>query len=215
MRRQVDIRCMQSNAGGSLEVDFRQDMASSKTFDALLRKKSSSVPPLEDAASNRFWIRGAWAAISNSVHHSQVIISGKQACKINEVQRRIYILCAKPTRIFGLTWKMPSYYFAFLTKKKTGNDIIFASGSPFKNVDLGNGEIGYCNEGNNMYRFPGIGLGTLLSRARIISDGKLQVAAEWQVRIVQITQENGQSRTNTDTGTERVQKSRKIAINGQ
>ncbi|GJR30068.1 hypothetical protein Tco_1106300 [Tanacetum coccineum] len=111
-------------------------------LDALLRKKSSLVPPLEDAASNRFWIRGAWAAISNSVHHSQVIISGKQACKINEVQRRIYILCAKPTRIFGLTWKMPSYYFAFLSKKKTGNDIIFASGSPFKNVDLGNGVIG-------------------------------------------------------------------------
>ncbi|GJW49145.1 kinase-like domain-containing protein [Tanacetum coccineum] len=48
-------------------------------------------------------------------------------------------------------------------------------------VQDGNGEIGYCNEGNNMYRFPGIGLGTLLSRARIISDGKLQVAAEWQV----------------------------------
>ncbi|PWA49451.1 malic oxidoreductase [Artemisia annua] len=60
-----------------------------------------------------------------------------------------------------------------------GKNIIFASGSPFKNVDLGNGEIGYCNQGNNMYLFPGIGLGTLLSGARIISDGMLQAAAEW------------------------------------
>ncbi|GJZ11460.1 retrovirus-related pol polyprotein from transposon TNT 1-94 [Tanacetum coccineum] len=35
------------------------------------------------------------------------------------------------------------------------------------------------------------------------------------VQIVQKSQENGQSRTNMDTGTEKVQKSQKIAINGQ
>ncbi|OVA06863.1 Malic oxidoreductase [Macleaya cordata] len=59
-----------------------------------------------------------------------------------------------------------------------GDDIIFASGSPFKDVDLGNGQIGHCNQGNNMYLFPGIGLGTLLSGSRVISDGMLQAAAE-------------------------------------
>ncbi|KAM7257928.1 hypothetical protein ACFE04_013669 [Oxalis oulophora] len=59
-----------------------------------------------------------------------------------------------------------------------GDDVIFSSGSPFKDVDLGNGKIGHCNQGNNMYLFPGIGLGTLLSGAKIISDGMLQAAAE-------------------------------------
>ncbi|KAF9687636.1 hypothetical protein SADUNF_Sadunf02G0113800 [Salix dunnii] len=59
-----------------------------------------------------------------------------------------------------------------------GDNIIFASGSPFKDVDFGNGHIGHCNQGNNMYLFPGIGLGTLLSGSRIISDGMLQAAAE-------------------------------------
>ncbi|KAL9429846.1 hypothetical protein AB3S75_025270 [Citrus x aurantiifolia] len=59
-----------------------------------------------------------------------------------------------------------------------GDNIIFASGSPFKDVDLGNGHIGHCNQGNNMYLFPGVGLGTLLSGSRIISDGMLQAAAE-------------------------------------
>ncbi|PRQ57015.1 putative malate dehydrogenase (decarboxylating) [Rosa chinensis] len=59
-----------------------------------------------------------------------------------------------------------------------GDNVVFASGSPFKDVDLGNGHIGHCNQGNNMYLFPGIGLGTLLSGSRVISDGMLQVAAE-------------------------------------
>ncbi|KAL6981389.1 malate dehydrogenase (decarboxylating) [Sarracenia purpurea var. burkii] len=59
-----------------------------------------------------------------------------------------------------------------------GENVIFASGSPFKDVDLGNGHIGHCNQGNNMYLFPGIGLGTLLSGSRIVSDGMLQAAAE-------------------------------------
>ncbi|MED6183164.1 hypothetical protein PIB30_035483 [Stylosanthes scabra] len=59
-----------------------------------------------------------------------------------------------------------------------GENIVFASGSPFENVNLGNGKIGHVNQANNMYLFPGIGLGTLLSGARLITDGMLQEAAE-------------------------------------
>ncbi|KAK9076416.1 hypothetical protein SSX86_004750 [Deinandra increscens subsp. villosa] len=59
-----------------------------------------------------------------------------------------------------------------------GENIVFGSGSPFKNVDLGNGKVGYVNQANNMYLFPGIGLGALLSGARIVSDGMLQAASE-------------------------------------
>eukprot|EP00271_Cylindrocystis_brebissonii_P007423 TRINITY_DN20955_c0_g1_i1.p1 TRINITY_DN20955_c0_g1~~TRINITY_DN20955_c0_g1_i1.p1 ORF type:complete len:709 (-),score=90.97 TRINITY_DN20955_c0_g1_i1:441-2516(-) len=61
--------------------------------------------------------------------------------------------------------------------KTVGSHIIFASGSPFEDVDLGNGVTGHANQGNNMYLFPGIGLGTLLSGARTISDGMLHAAA--------------------------------------
>ncbi|KAA8520603.1 hypothetical protein F0562_014859 [Nyssa sinensis] len=62
--------------------------------------------------------------------------------------------------------------------KHAGENIVFASGSPFENVDLGNGKVGHVNQANNMYLFPGIGLGTLLSGAHFISDGMLQAAAE-------------------------------------
>jgi malate dehydrogenase (decarboxylating) len=62
--------------------------------------------------------------------------------------------------------------------KYAGENIVFASGSPFDNVQLGNGKVGHVNQANNMYLFPGIGLGTLLSGAHFISDGMLQAAAE-------------------------------------
>ncbi|KAI7993674.1 hypothetical protein LOK49_LG11G00728 [Camellia lanceoleosa] len=55
---------------------------------------------------------------------------------------------------------------------------VFASGSPFKNVDLGNGKVGHVNQANNMYLFPGIGMGALLSGARLISDGMSQAVSE-------------------------------------
>lgn len=62
--------------------------------------------------------------------------------------------------------------------KHAGENIVFGSGSPFENVDLGNGKVGHVNQANNMYLFPGIGLGALLSGAHFISDGMLQAAAE-------------------------------------
>ncbi|KAM7472168.1 hypothetical protein LguiA_010351 [Lonicera macranthoides] len=62
--------------------------------------------------------------------------------------------------------------------KHAGEEIVFASGSPFENVELVNGKVGHVNQANNMYLFPGIGLGTLLSGAHFISDGMLQAAAE-------------------------------------
>ncbi|XP_028095781.1 NAD-dependent malic enzyme 59 kDa isoform, mitochondrial-like isoform X2 [Camellia sinensis] len=55
-----------------------------------------------------------------------------------------------------------------------GENIVFASGSPFKNIDLGTGKVGHVKQANNMYLFPRIGMGALLSGAHLISDGMSQ-----------------------------------------
>ncbi|KAJ7564625.1 hypothetical protein O6H91_02G026700 [Diphasiastrum complanatum] len=62
--------------------------------------------------------------------------------------------------------------------KYVGDHIIFASGSPFEDVDLGDGKVGHVNQGNNMYLFPGIGLGSLICGARVITDGMINAGAE-------------------------------------
>ncbi|GMP42271.1 hypothetical protein CsSME_00012125 [Camellia sinensis var. sinensis] len=55
-----------------------------------------------------------------------------------------------------------------------GENIVFANGSLFKNIDLGNGKVGHVNQTNNMYLFLRIGMGALLSGAHLISDGMSQ-----------------------------------------
>ncbi|KAM4056144.1 malic enzyme, NAD binding domain-containing protein [Hirsutella rhossiliensis] len=65
----------------------------------------------------------------------------------------------------------------------TDGAVIFASGSPFQsytaNVDAEAGPVTYHpNQGNNVYVFPGLGLGAILAKASRVTDDMVYTAAE-------------------------------------
>jgi malate dehydrogenase (oxaloacetate-decarboxylating)(NADP+) len=60
----------------------------------------------------------------------------------------------------------------------TDGRCIFASGSPFQPVEFRDGRTLYPSQCNNMYVFPGIGLGATICGARMVTDRMLYVAAE-------------------------------------
>ncbi|TEB39908.1 malate dehydrogenase [Coprinellus micaceus] len=60
--------------------------------------------------------------------------------------------------------------------KWTNGSVIFASGSPYKTLEY-NGKRYEPGQGNNMYIFPGIGLGAILAKARHITDSMVEQAS--------------------------------------
>lgn len=65
----------------------------------------------------------------------------------------------------------------------TGGEAIFASGSPFDPVQL-NGRTHVPGQGNNMFIFPGIGLGAVVCGARKVTDGMFFLAAKTLAHMV-------------------------------
>ncbi len=66
----------------------------------------------------------------------------------------------------------------FMIHSATDGRAIFASGSPFPDYQHLSGKICKSNQANNMYIFPGIGLGAVLGKCRIVSDAMILTAAE-------------------------------------
>lgn len=59
---------------------------------------------------------------------------------------------------------------------RTDGKVIYASGSPYQCVTHG-GTTYEPGQGNNMYVFPGIGLGAILAKTRHVSDAMIEQAA--------------------------------------
>lgn len=63
--------------------------------------------------------------------------------------------------------------------KSTNNKVIFASGTAFPSYTIpGTDDVKYPGQGNNMYIFPGLGLGAVLARPKNISDRMIYEASK-------------------------------------
>jgi malate dehydrogenase (oxaloacetate-decarboxylating)(NADP+) len=83
--------------------------------------------------------------------------------------RPIIFALSNPVRLSEAT-------FADAVTHSSGR-VIYASGSPFAPVPWSGGQTLIPGQGNNMYVFPGLGLGAILARAKHVTDGMVEAAA--------------------------------------
>ena len=60
--------------------------------------------------------------------------------------------------------------------KYSDGSVLFASGSPFPEMQYG-GQMLYPGQGNNMYIFPGLGLGAIIGRVTSVTDSMVEASS--------------------------------------
>ena len=114
--------------------------------------------------------------ISNSEANILIGVSGKPGLFTEEVIRQMLAGCPRP---IILPLSNPSKHVEAHPRDVitwTDGNAIVATGSPFEAVEH-NGEIFEISQCNNSYVFPGVGLGVIACKARLVSDEMLMVAS--------------------------------------
>jgi malate dehydrogenase (oxaloacetate-decarboxylating) len=114
--------------------------------------------------------------ISNTEASILIGVSGKPGLFTEEVIRQMLAGCPRP---IILPLSNPSQHVEAHPRdviKWTNGKAIVATGSPFEAVEY-NGETFSISQCNNSYVFPGVGLGVISCKAKLISDEMLMVAS--------------------------------------
>lgn len=123
---------------------------------------------------------GGYASLMDVVSNTQASIligvSGKPGLFTEEVVRKMLSGCPRP---IILPLSNPSQHVEAHPQDVvawTDGKAIVATGSPFDTVEY-NGEKVEISQCNNSYIFPGVGLGVISCKARLVSDEMLMVAS--------------------------------------
>lgn len=126
-------------------------------------------------------IDGEWASLQDVVDHAKpdilIGVSGQAGLFTESVIKSMKANCDLPI-IFPLS--NPSRQVEARPEQViewTNGNIIIATGSPFDPVEY-NGKTFHVAQCNNSYIFPGIGLGVIASKAKLISEEMLMVTSE-------------------------------------
>jgi len=114
--------------------------------------------------------------VSNTQTSILIGVSGKPGLFTEEVIRKMLAGCSRP---IILPLSNPSQHVEAHPQDVvswTDGKAIVATGSPFDEVEH-NGETFEISQCNNSYVFPGVGLGVIACKARLVSDEMLMVAS--------------------------------------
>ncbi|WP_423186423.1 NAD-dependent malic enzyme [Alishewanella sp. d11] len=133
------------------------------------------------AATAQWSFSGEFASLLDVMHCAQptvlIGVSGQAGLFTEEIIRAMKKGCSLPI-IFPLS--NPSRQVEATPEQVinwTEGDVIIATGSPFKPVTFNDKQY-LITQCNNSYIFPGIGLGVIAIKARLISDDMLRAASE-------------------------------------
>lgn len=151
--------------GTSNLLDFQQRLVqSASTLNDWELNDDSNDPSLLDVITNT----GAGILIG---------VSGKAGLFTEEVVRKLHAGCPRP---IILPLSNPSQHVEAHPQDVmawTDGKAIVATGSPFDTVEC-NGEHLEISQCNNSYIFPGVGLGVIACKAKLVSDEMLMVASK-------------------------------------
>jgi len=114
--------------------------------------------------------------VANTEASILIGVSGKPGLFTEEVIRKMHASCPRP---IILPLSNPSQHVEAHPRDVvawTDGKAIVATGSPFEAVEY-NGEKYEISQCNNSYVFPGVGLGIIACKARLVSDEMLMVAS--------------------------------------
>ena len=160
----------------------------------------------ESEARKQFWLVDSKGLVTQSridelaVHKIPYAQNGEFVSSLQQVVRQV-----KPTALIGVSQQAGSFTEEVIKEMQnhvsrplimalsnptsqsectaeqafrwTNGQVLFASGSPFSPVTFG-GKVFVPGQGNNMYIFPGVGLGAILCNSRQVTDSMFYAAAK-------------------------------------